>query len=188
MQHLKRRKNISGKYQAAPNTELEFIPRFSGFTESNLAWDSHRGEAGRDPLEITSVRPRQVQPLQPCNRLSGPTLHLLQCVPVSLVLGSPGLNTVPQMSLSGAEERGIITRHPPNQASGCSACSWFPQQTILRRLLSLREKSRRRFIFCTSGLGSSISHHLPHDHSAEEAQPSQVDWVSGKVPERLLSA
>lgn len=32
------------------------------------------------------------------------------------------------------------------------------------------------------------SSHLPREHGAQGAQPSQVDWVSEKVPERLLSA
>lgn len=50
MQHLKGRKNISGKHQPAPDTELEFILRYSGFTERTSARDSHRGEAARDPL------------------------------------------------------------------------------------------------------------------------------------------
>jgi len=83
---------------------------------------------------MASVQPPRLQAGAACfNLLCGPTLHLPQYVPVSLVLGSTGLNTVLRLSLTSAEERGMLICHPPTpphliRLQGAGSAAGFPRK------------------------------------------------------------
>lgn len=137
-------------------------------------------------MEIVSIQPtssKQRQPLQPFDHL---------CLPhyghVSVVLGSPGLNTRLRMSLTGTEITGIIIQ-PPLPLQSCfrvQRLQLISPANNPQAVSVIKSPAEDSFSACRE-LNLAPSH-LPRDHGAQHAEPSQGDWISEKVPERLLPA